>query len=62
MGAFEEKTEKERLRAEIRESVRHCTVADQEENRALFPASTVYTLPERVDVQREFGEKYEWAL
>lgn len=59
MGALEEKTEKERLRAEIRESVRHCRVADKEENCALFPASAVYTLSERVDVQRKFGEKHE---
>ena len=57
MGALEEKTEKERLRAEIQESVRRCTVADREENHTLFPASTMHTLPERVDVQREFGEE-----
>ena len=59
MGALKEKTEKERLRAKIQESVRRCAVADQEENDVLFPASTVHTLPERVDVWKEFGEKHE---
>ncbi len=62
MGTLEEKTKKERLRAEIRESVRHCAAADLEENRALFPASMAHTLPERVDVQRKIGEKHEYAL
>lgn len=46
LQTLEEKTEKERLRAEIRESVRQCAVADQEENRALLPAGTAHTLPE----------------
>lgn len=46
LQTLEEKTEKERLRAEIRESVRQCAVADLEENQALFPASTAHTLPE----------------
>ncbi len=59
MGALEKKTEKERFRAEIQESVRRCTVADRKENCALFPASAMHPLPERVDVQREFGEKHE---
>lgn len=43
---LEEKTEKARLRAEIRESVRRCAVADRGENCALFPASATHTLPE----------------
>ena len=46
LQTLEEKTEKERLRAEIRESVRHCAVADREENRALYPASAARSLPE----------------
>ena len=37
LQTLEEQTEKERLRAEIRESVRCCAVADRDENRALFP-------------------------
>ena len=57
MGALKEKAEKERFRVKIQESVRHCAVADQEENDALFPASTVHTLPERVDAWKEFGEE-----
>ena len=40
LQTLEEKTEKERLRAEIRESVRPCAAADGDENRALFPART----------------------
>jgi hypothetical protein len=46
LQTLEEKTEKERLRVEIGESVRRCAVADQEENQALFPASAAHTLLE----------------
>lgn len=46
LQTLEEKTEKERLRTEIRASVRHCAGADQEENHALLPAGTAHTLPE----------------
>lgn len=38
LNALEEKTEQDRLRREIRESVRRCAAADREENRELFPA------------------------
>ncbi|MFQ5853838.1 MAG: hypothetical protein ACE5JU_25040 [Candidatus Binatia bacterium] len=38
LKTLEEKTEKERLRREIQESVRRCAAADREENRELFPA------------------------
>ena len=35
--ALEKKTEEERLRCEIQESVRRCAKADREENQDLFP-------------------------
>ena len=38
LKALEAKTEEERLRREIEESVRRCASADREENRQLFPA------------------------
>ncbi|HEY3132811.1 MAG TPA: hypothetical protein VGL91_25390 [Acidobacteriota bacterium] len=38
LNAWEEKTEQERLRRDIHESVRPCATADREENRELFPA------------------------
>lgn len=38
LTALEKKTEEERLRSEIQESVRRCAVADREENQELFPA------------------------
>jgi len=38
LEVLERQTEEQRLRREILESVRRCTAADQEENRALFPA------------------------
>ena len=46
LQTLEEKTEKERLRAEIRESVRCCADADRDENLALFPAGAARSLPE----------------
>ncbi len=41
LDALEEKTEQDRLRCEIEESVRRCGAADREENRDLFPAGVV---------------------
>jgi len=38
LRALETKADEERLRREIRESVRRCASADREENRRLFPA------------------------
>ena len=38
LKTLEKKTSEDRLRCEIRESVRHCAAADKEENRELFPA------------------------
>ena len=38
LNALEEKTEQDRLRRDIQESVRRCATADREENRELFPA------------------------
>ncbi len=38
LKTLEKKTEEERLRREIRESVRRCAVADRKENQALYPA------------------------
>lgn len=38
LKALETRTEEERLRREIQESVRRCASADREENRQLFPA------------------------
>ncbi|MGH7772216.1 MAG: hypothetical protein ACREQA_08245 [Candidatus Binatia bacterium] len=38
LKTLERKTEEERLRREIQESVRRCAEADKEENQKLFPA------------------------
>lgn len=38
LKALETKADEERLRREIKESVRRCARADREENRELFPA------------------------
>ncbi len=38
LEALDKKTEEERLRREIQESVRRCAAADKKENRELFPA------------------------
>ena len=38
LRALEERTEEERLRQEIKKSVRRCAVADRGENRRLSPA------------------------
>ncbi len=38
LKTLEKKTEEERLRREVQESVRRCGAADKEENRVLFPA------------------------
>ncbi len=37
LEALDKKTEEERLRREIQESVRRCAAADKKENRELFP-------------------------
>ncbi|MGI8782025.1 MAG: hypothetical protein ACR2L2_00030 [Acidobacteriota bacterium] len=42
LNALQEKTEQERLRREIQESVRRCAVADGEENRELFRAGVAH--------------------
>ena len=41
LKTLEKKTEEERLRREVQESVRRCATADREENRALFLAGVV---------------------
>ena len=38
LRVLEQKTERERLRREIQESVRRCAAADKRENRQLLPA------------------------
>ena len=38
LEVLEKRTEEQRLRREILESVRRCAEADKEENQALFPA------------------------
>lgn len=38
LKTLEEKTEEERLRHEVQNSVQRCAAADKEENRELFPA------------------------
>lgn len=38
LKTLEQRTDEERLRTEIRESVRRCATADQEENHELWPA------------------------
>ena len=38
LKALDKKNEEEKLRREIRESVRRCAASDKDENRALFPA------------------------
>jgi len=39
LKALDARSEEERLRREIQESVRRCASADREENRHLFPAA-----------------------
>jgi hypothetical protein len=41
LKTLEKKTEEERLRREVQESVRRCATADREENRVLFLAGVV---------------------
>lgn len=45
LEALEKRTEEERLRREIQESVRRCAAADKEENRELFPAGVARRVP-----------------
>ncbi len=45
LEALEKRTEEERLRREIQESVRRCATADREENRELFPAGVARRIP-----------------
>ena len=45
LKSLEKKTEEERLRREIQESVRRCAAHDREENRQLFPAGVVRRVP-----------------
>jgi len=46
LRTLERKTEEERLRCEIQESVRRCAAADKEENRQLFPAGVARRITE----------------
>ncbi len=45
LKTLEAKTDAERLRREIQESVRRCATADKEENRELFPAGVARRIP-----------------
>ncbi len=45
LKALETRTEEERLRREIQESVLRCASADREENRQLFPAGVARRAP-----------------
>ena len=45
LKTLEKKTEEERLRREIQQSVRRCAAADREENRELFPAGVARRIP-----------------
>ncbi len=45
LQTLEKKTEEERLRREVQESVRRCAAADREENRELFPAGAAHLIP-----------------
>ena len=44
LDALEKKTEEERLRREIQESVRRCAAADKKENGKLFPAGVAFRI------------------
>ncbi len=45
LKVLEKKTEEEKLRREIRESVRRCAAADKEENQEFFPAGVARRIP-----------------
>ncbi len=45
LKTLETKTDEERLRREIQESVRRCATADKEENQELFPAGITRRIP-----------------
>ncbi len=45
LKALEQRTQEERLRQEIKESVRRCAAADKEENRQLFSAGVARRTP-----------------
>ncbi|OGK91804.1 MAG: hypothetical protein A2X51_01040 [Candidatus Rokubacteria bacterium GWC2_70_24] len=47
LKALEKKTDEERLRREIQESVRRCSAADKAENRDLAPAGVARRSPTR---------------
>jgi Arc/MetJ-type ribon-helix-helix transcriptional regulator len=44
LRTLEKKTEEERLRREIQESVRRCRAADKKENCTLFPAGVAHRI------------------
>ena len=46
LKTLEKKTEEDRLRREIQESVRRCAAADKEENRGLFSAGVARRVPD----------------